>query len=187
MRISDVDWELNRQRTGRRPRAVGALIALAIAACCSYALVVAEKERRNATKQLDEAATQLNLVRQARLKTQPTAQVATPSDALNAAELLQSDWPERMTEVEHCVVEPARLVRLQLQGGTQSSSAYLDVPPGSELQKVLGCLNAGATVGTWSVAELKGSNLAADGANRQSTAGSGNVHFLWNRKWVQHQ
>ena len=134
MRLSDIDWEFSRQRTGLGLRVVGALIALSIAGWCAYALVMADQGRRTATKNLDEAAAQLNKVRQGRLKTPPTPQVSIPSDALNAAELLQSDWPERMTEVEHCVVEPARLVRLQLQGGTQSSSAYLDVPPGPELQ-----------------------------------------------------
>ena len=182
MRLSDIDWELSRQRSGHGLRVVGGLIALAIAACCSYAVVIAEQERRSAAKQLNETTAQLNKARQVRFKTPPTPQVSIPSDALNAAELLQSDWPERMTEVERCVVEPARLVRFQLQGGTQSSSAYVDVPAGPELQKVLECLNAGATNGAWSVAELKGSNLASDGGVPRDAGGAGNVHFLWRNK-----
>lgn len=182
MRLSDIDWELNREQSGLGLRVVGALIAFSIAGGCAYALVMADQGRRSATKELDEAAAQLNKVRQGSLKTQPTPQVSTPSDTVNAAELLQSDWPERMTEVEHCVIEPARLVRLQLQGVTQTSSAYIDVPTGPELQKVLGCLNAGATTGTWSVAELKGLNLASDGGVLQGVGGTGNVYFLWRKK-----
>lgn len=156
------------------------MIALAIAGGCAYTLVIADQGRHSATKQLNDAAVQLNKVRQDLLKTQQAPQVSIPSDALNAAELLQSDWAVRMTEVERCVVEPARLVRLQLQGGMQSSSAYLDGSPGTELQKVLECLNAGVPTGDWSVAELKSSNLAPDRA--ASIDPAGNVRLLWRRR-----
>ncbi|MBX9715152.1 MAG: hypothetical protein K2X42_01025, partial [Burkholderiaceae bacterium] len=111
-----------------RPLGVAVVVALmALSVWGAYEVRLSVISYRSSKLVLERASSDLARMRQAALALEPRAPIPTSTDALVAATLLQSDWQDRMLELERCVIEPARLVRLQLHADEQETAAFLAV------------------------------------------------------------
>jgi len=181
VRLSEIDWELHRPRGQRRLIIAIIAVLVALGGWGTHELQSSVIAYRGAQTHLEQAMSVLSRARQTSRPLDSRTSSPTAADASTAAALLQSDWPDRMLELERCVIEPARLVRLQIQTFEQETSAFIAVTVGSPLQQVLECLNAGSPTGAWSVAEVKTSNQQVEGNVSQSTGRVVSVRLRWKK------